>query len=89
MFHNALLDLADSERLTRMVRTTIDLPLVYRSYIWYSREQTQISLHYHQQIVHALDVRDPNRAELLMKEHVFEARDILIAHLKQAGDGVK
>ena len=68
-----------------MVRKVIELPLVYKSYIWYSPEQKRISAHYHRQIVAALAARDAERAELIMKEHVFEARDLLVAHLREPG----
>jgi DNA-binding GntR family transcriptional regulator len=80
-FHNTILDLAGSERLKDMVRKVVELPLVYRSYVWYTPEQQQISAHYHRQIVKALAARDPERAELVLKEHIFEARDLLVAHL--------
>ena len=66
-----------------MVRQVIELPLVYRSYSWYSREQQRISSHYHSQITRALEARDSERAELVMKEHIFEARDLLLAHWRE------
>jgi DNA-binding GntR family transcriptional regulator len=82
-FHNTILDAAASTRLAEMVRKTIELPLVYRSYIWYSPDQQRISVHYHWQIVRALAARDAERAELIMKEHIFEARDVLVAHVRE------
>jgi DNA-binding GntR family transcriptional regulator len=81
-FHNTILEAAGSERLADMVRKVIELPLVYKSFYWYSPEQKLISDHYHQQLAHALEARDAERAELIMKEHVFEARDFLIAKLR-------
>jgi DNA-binding GntR family transcriptional regulator len=84
VFHTAILDIAGSSRLTSMVRRVIELPLVYRSYIWYSSDQKRISAHYHRQIVTALGDRDAERAELIMKEHVFEARDVLVQNLRAA-----
>jgi DNA-binding GntR family transcriptional regulator len=81
-FHSTILDIAGSARLASMVRRVIELPLVYKSYIWYSPDQKRISSHYHRQIVHALATGDAERAELVMKEHVFEARDILVARLR-------
>ncbi|MBM3678050.1 MAG: GntR family transcriptional regulator [Actinobacteria bacterium] len=81
-FHGLILELADSERLAAMVRSVVQLPLVYRSYAYYSPEQTAISLHYHRQITAALARRDAERAELVMKEHVYEARDLLVAHVR-------
>ena len=82
LFHNTILDGAGSSRLAQMVKKTIELPLVYKSYIWYSPDQLRISGHYHRQIARALAARDGERAEMIMKEHVFEARDLLVAHVR-------
>jgi DNA-binding GntR family transcriptional regulator len=82
VFHNTIIDGAGSARLVQMVRKTIELPLVYKSYIWYSPDQQRISAHYHRQIARALAARDGERAEMIMKEHVFEARDLLVAHVR-------
>ena len=82
LFHNTILDVAGSARLAAMVRKVIELPLVYNSYRWYSAEQMGISAHYHRQIVKALADGDADRAELIMKEHLFEARDLLVAEVR-------
>ncbi len=84
LFHNVILDAANSRRVAELVRKVIELPLVYRSYIWYSVEQRKISAHYHRQITKALEARDGERAELVMKEHVFEARDVLVTRIRDA-----
>jgi len=84
LFHNTILEAAGSARLTQMVRKVIELPLVYKSYIWYSPDQKRISAHYHRQITNALAGRDADRAELIMREHVYEARDVLLAHVRAA-----
>jgi DNA-binding GntR family transcriptional regulator len=83
LFHNTILDAAGSGRTAGMVRKVIELPLVYKSYIWYSPDQKGISAHYHRQITKALEARDAERAELVMKEHVFEGRDTLVAHVRE------
>lgn len=88
VFHTIVLDAAGSARLQSMVRSVVELPLVYRSYIWYSPEQVRISAHYHRQIVAALRRRDAERAELIMKEHVYEARDLLVARVRVQEDAV-
>ncbi len=87
-FHNSILDAAGSHRLAAMVRKVIELPLVYKSYIWYSPDQKLISAHYHRQITRALEARDAERAEMIMKEHVFEARDLLVAHVRAASAAI-
>ena len=83
LFHNVILDASGSRRVSDLVRRVIELPLVYRSYIRYSVDQRRISAHYHRQITKALEARDGERAELVMKEHVFEARDVLVAHIRE------
>ena len=82
-FHSVILDAARSRRVAELIRKVIELPLVYRSYIWYSVDQRRISAHYHRQITKALEARDGERAELVMKEHVFEARDVLVGHVRE------
>jgi DNA-binding GntR family transcriptional regulator len=82
LFHNVILDAAQSRRVAELIRKVIELPLVYRSYIWYSIDQRRISAHYHRQITRALEARDGERAELVMKEHVFEARDVLVGQVR-------
>lgn len=83
-FHDVILAAARSDRLAQMVRGVIQLPLVYRSYIWYSPDQKLISEHYHRQLTAALAAHEAERAELVMKEHVLEARDFLVARLRAA-----
>lgn len=82
LFHSTIHDAAGSARLADMLRKVIDLPLVYRSYIQYSPEQKRISEHYHRQLTAAFEARDADRAQRLMQEHVLEARDLLVAHLR-------
>jgi DNA-binding GntR family transcriptional regulator len=82
-FHSTIVEAAASQRIANLVRKVIELPLVYRSYIWYSPEQRRISAHFHRQIAVAIEARDADRAESLMKEHVFEARDLLVAHVRE------
>ena len=89
VFHNAILDAARSVRLAEMVRSVIELPLVYKSFYWYSPEQRRMSERHHLQLVRVLRAHDEERSELIMKEHVFEARDFLVGYVRElaAGDG--
>lgn len=82
VFHDAILEIAGNERIAQLVRGVTELPLVYKSYLWYSPSQKVVSAHYHRQIVNALAARDPERAESVMKQHVFEARDILLTQVR-------
>jgi DNA-binding GntR family transcriptional regulator len=79
-FHETVLTAAASERLAGMVRQVVAAPLVYKSYVWYSADQARASARAHRQLVHAFEQRSAERAELLMREHVYEARDVLAEH---------
>ena len=81
VFHNVILEAAASDRLTQMVRKVVEIPLVYKSYYWYSPEQKLISEHYHKQLARALRAGEAERAELVMRQHVLEARDFLLAQI--------
>jgi DNA-binding GntR family transcriptional regulator len=85
LFHETVLAAAANKRLTGMVRQVVAAPLVYKSYIWYSPDQARASAYAHRQLTHAFEQHDAERAELLMREHVYEARDVLAAHFAVEG----
>jgi DNA-binding GntR family transcriptional regulator len=87
LFHEIILEAAGSERLGALVRGVVQLPLVYRSFYWYSPDQKRISEHYHRQLTSALGARDAERAEFVMKEHVLEARDFLVEKVREGMNG--
>lgn len=80
LFHAIVIRAAESEQLERMVRSVTAIPLVYRSYYWYSSDERLVAEHHHRQLTTALESRDAERAELVMKQHILEARDVLVAH---------
>jgi DNA-binding GntR family transcriptional regulator len=84
-FHETIHEAAGSPRLVDMVRQTIAVPLVYRSFVWYSPAQTRRSLSHHRQLVQALEDRDGAQAEAVMREHALKALDTLVEHVTQAG----
>ena len=80
-FHQTIIEAAKSELLRSMIRQTTAMPLIYSSYMTYSRENRESALQDHRKILAALRDRDPERAESLMKAHVLWARDVALAHL--------
>jgi DNA-binding GntR family transcriptional regulator len=85
IFHDLVLAAADDKRLAEMTRAVTHLPLVYKAYVWYTPHQRRQSAHYHEQLMTALSRHDGERAALIMQEHVYEARDSLVAAI-EAGD---
>ncbi len=52
---------------------------MYRSFFWFSDQEMEISERSHRKLLATLRAGDAERAELLMKEHIYEGRDFLIA----------
>ncbi len=84
-FHTLILDAAGSERLEGFVRAVTEMPLIYRTYAWYSAEQRRQAHREHERLVDALRAADAERAELIMRRHVLEGADVRLAHLDAVG----
>jgi hypothetical protein len=67
-----------------IVRKLLEVPLIHVL----TPEETHISVHCHWQITNALADRDPERAESIMKHHLFETRDLIFADMRAKADGV-
>lgn len=84
-FHGAVVEASRNRRLKRLVQRTVELPLVFKAFFWYTPHERAISNHYHRQILRALESRDGERAEIIMREHIYEGRDFVIKALKEEG----
>ena len=82
-FHGIIIEASRNGRLRRLVRRTVEVPLVFKAFYWYGPRERTISNHYHRQILTALEAGDGERAEIIMREHVYEGRDFVIEALKQ------
>lgn len=80
-FHNTIQQAARSARLERMIGGVTAVPLIYRSYMSYSRSNRVKVLADHYAILEALEKRDVARAGAMMEGHVEWARDVAVAHL--------
>jgi DNA-binding GntR family transcriptional regulator len=72
-FHRAVLDGADNTRLTGVIASVIQLPLVWRTFSRYSPEALRRSLAHHHELVAALAAGDPDWAESVMCSHIRAA----------------
>jgi DNA-binding GntR family transcriptional regulator len=86
-FHATVVAASRNVRLRRLVERTVQVPLVYKAFFWYGARERTISDHYHRQILHALETGDAERAEIVMREHVYEGRDFVIRALEEDADG--
>ncbi len=88
-FHGTIVTASRNTRLERMIRRTVELPLVFKAFFWYTSQERLVSNHYHRQILGALEARDGERAEIVMREHVYEGRDFVINALEEDRKGDK
>lgn len=79
VLHDSIVRIAGSERLAGMLRSVVSLPLQYRSYALYSKEQAASSARWHEQLVDALAAGDAERAGEAMTRHLEEGRATLLA----------
>ncbi|HLH66259.1 MAG TPA: GntR family transcriptional regulator [Solirubrobacteraceae bacterium] len=83
-FHFTIAEAAGTPKLAELVRGAIQVPLVASSFSWYTKRLSQRSEDFHRRILAALASRDPERAELLMKEHIYEGRDALVLRVQRS-----
>jgi len=86
IFHDTILQAADSQRLLTMVSQTRALPLIYQSYAWYTAAQLSLSLEYHRRVLSALERRDAEQAEYDMRHHLFNAKEALTTAYASAAE---
>lgn len=82
-FHGTIVAASRNNRLERLVRSTVQIPLMFKAFFWYTPHERTISNHYHRQILTALEQGDADRADIVMREHVYEGRDFVIKALKE------
>lgn len=65
-FHGTIVEASRNRRLATLLRRTVEVPLVFKGFFWYTPEEWAISNHYHRQILRALEQGDGERAEIVM-----------------------
>jgi DNA-binding GntR family transcriptional regulator len=78
-FHRAILTASGHGRLTQLVSSVVEVPLVWRTFSHYSPEAMRRSLAHHHEIVDALAAQDAAWAESVMRSHVRAARAALLS----------
>ena len=85
-FHGTIAAAGRNARLEQLIRRTVQVPLVFKAFYWYTPHEHVISNHYHRQIAGALEAGDAERAEIVMREHVYEGRDFVLRALEEDAD---
>jgi DNA-binding GntR family transcriptional regulator len=76
-FHHALQEAAASPRLTRVLSSLIEAPLVMKTFHVYTPEDLTRSAQHHLELCRALELRDAEWAASVMSSHIHAARGAL------------
>lgn len=80
-FHQAIDAAAGNPRLMEFIRRNREFFFTYRIAKVYSEDEARASLKGHDEVVEALMVRNGEAAERAMRQHILEARDVIIQKL--------
>jgi DNA-binding GntR family transcriptional regulator len=86
-FHDTIVQASCNRRLEHLINRTVEIPLMFKAFFWYTPHERTISNHFHRQILKSLERGDADRAEIIMREHVYEGRDFVIGALKEDMNG--
>lgn len=73
-FHHTVMAASGNRRLEKLVRRTVQLPMVLKAFSWYMPSERAVTNHQHRKIVRVIESGDAVRAELVMTEHIYEGR---------------
>lgn len=76
-FHRRLQEAAGSPRLSRVLASLLEAPLVMKTFLNYTQDDLMRSAAHHLELVRALESRDPEWARSVMRSHVLAARRTL------------
>jgi DNA-binding GntR family transcriptional regulator len=77
--HAIVIEAADSPRLSAALRATAGIPRAFRTAFWRDDDHRAFSQTCHRELVSALGARSCERAEAVMRVHILQARDSLVA----------
>lgn len=80
--HGAIVAAAHHRQLGSLLARTVDVPLVFQSFRKFDPDELARSHLFHQLIFAAIEAKEPDRARRLMLEHIFQGRDVLLAHVE-------
>jgi DNA-binding GntR family transcriptional regulator len=82
-FHGVLVRSVRSAPLERCFVQVVQLPLLYKAYLWYDEDAKRSSASDHRVLIDLLRARDGQGAEPHWRRHVERGRDVLVEHLTE------
>lgn len=84
-FHRMIIEASGDSRLTGLVTSNLQIPLVRHTFSRYSNASLQRSMAHHRELVDALRAGDPAWAESIMRAHVHAAWSVMRQYFDAAG----
>ncbi|TDL31008.1 GntR family transcriptional regulator [Jeotgalibacillus sp. S-D1] len=88
LFHDAIINASKNQHIHFHISRVVVVPIVFRSFYWYSKEKLKRSLDYHKIILQAIESQDTERARIAMHEHIYQGRDQVLTHLEDLKNDV-
>lgn len=83
-FHRKIQEFSNNSRMTPVIKLLTEMPLVYSAYAQSAdHDPRPVFCEQHREILAALQARDTEAAERLMREHVLYARDAALHNLHE------
>lgn len=80
-FHEKVMTASQNGQIPFLVSKVVVLPLVFRSFHWYDKQEMIRSCDDHETILNAIQGHDPERAKSATLEHIYKGRDHVLRHL--------
>lgn len=87
VFHGLVHENCGNQLVAPMTRQLIEMPLVYSAYAAYTPDRRRLSHRQHEMIVDAMERRDEDAAERIMRQHITDAGEAAIRLVRARMDG--
>lgn len=77
-FHSVITKASQNSQLEAVLTQIVELPLIFRAFFWYTKEQLIQSNNHHLELINALAIHDSERAKQIMSIHIGVAQHLLI-----------
>lgn len=82
-FHNKILDMAGNRRLLEMAKKEDNTLLELRATQWFNQDDWRGAVFFHNKIINAITKHEPVRAQNLMREHIYTAKEACLSHVNE------
>jgi DNA-binding GntR family transcriptional regulator len=86
-FHRTIVGASGNRRLTMIMSTLVDTPLIMRTFAIYAQADLRRSMAHHRELIAAFEARDADWAASVMRSHLHAAHQVLLRTQRAAPAG--